>query len=114
MLSGPRNLVRCLLNDYPVNTHPKRLVEVVASTILEKRWADHENFAAERAESWSTSVKEQLRNKLNEASRDRSTCPYRIQFLLTQTTFRALVLSSLMTHLVSKNRSVAEVMSINI
>ena len=66
MLSGPRNLVRCLLNDYPVNTHPKRLVEVVASTILEKRWADHENFAADRAESWSTSVKEQLRNKLNE------------------------------------------------
>ena len=63
---GPRNLVKSLFNDYPLNTRPKRLLEVVASTILKNMWADHENFAAERAESWNTNVKEQLRNKLNE------------------------------------------------
>ena len=45
---------------------PKKLLDVVASTILENRWADHANFAAESAESWSASVKEQLRIKLNE------------------------------------------------
>ena len=40
-------------------------MDVVASTILENRWADHANFAVETAESWSASVKEQLRIKLN-------------------------------------------------
>lgn len=66
MRPGPRNLVRCLLGTYPLTRRPRRLLDVVTSTILDNRWADHPNFAVERAESWNATVQKQLRIKLNE------------------------------------------------
>ena len=66
MRPGPKNLVTCLLDHYPLAAPPQRLFDVVVSTILDNGWVDHPNFAAERAEAWSTKVKAQLRVKLNE------------------------------------------------
>ena len=66
MPPGPTSVVKCLLDSYSLTTRPKRLLDVVEATILENRWADHVNFAAEIAESWSSRIKTQLRIKLNE------------------------------------------------
>ena len=66
MRAGAKNLVKCLLDDYPLTSPPQRLLDVVTSTILANGWDDHPTLAAERAEKWSAKVKAQLRLRLNE------------------------------------------------
>ena len=78
MRRGPASLATHLLNHYPLCQQPRRLIDVIASSIVEQGWTDHPNFATEKAEDWEGPVKERLRRALNELRENGR--PARIEF----------------------------------
>ncbi|MDE2980810.1 MAG: restriction endonuclease [Gemmatimonadota bacterium] len=66
MQQGPATLVSDLLVTYPLDLEPKRLRDVIASFVVDRGWASHPNFAAERGEEWERRVERMLCKALNE------------------------------------------------
>lgn len=85
MRRGPANLVAHLLGHYPLCREPRRLVDVIASIIVEHRWISHPNFALEKAEKWEDPVRQRLRKALNELKENGR--PTRVEFNSSDSSF---------------------------